>query len=101
MRSKLLRLGLMLIILFGVLLSIENSLDDFYGKFGDANKVRSMVLSVVLILGATCLVLFFDCETLPSHRYWGASQIQRKLNRFQNPYLNIYYTKSLITVLFR
>jgi len=59
MRSKLLRFGLISLVIFGVLLSLGENLNSLYKIGGEANEVRSLVLSTFLVLGVACLVLFF------------------------------------------
>jgi len=59
MRSKLLRFGLVCIVVAGVLLSVGDSLNSVYQLGGDVNTVRSTVTSVFLVIGFACVILFF------------------------------------------
>lgn len=59
MRSRLLRFGLFSIIIFGILLSVGDSLNGLYKLGGDITEVRSLVMSAFLVLGLACLILYF------------------------------------------
>ena len=59
MGSRLLRFGLVCIVISGVLLSVGDSLNSVYKLGGDVSTVRSTVLSVFLVIGFVCIIIFF------------------------------------------
>ena len=64
MRNKLLRIGLLCLIIFGVLLSFGDQLNHYYKMIGDVNQVRSYALAITLVVGLACLTIFFIKKVL-------------------------------------